>query len=50
LLPIQGDGADATSTHQFGTKLKSSDKVNRFLSGIDDVMKSRKAAARSSRS
>jgi hypothetical protein len=50
LLPIQGDGADATSTHQFASKLKSSDKINRFLSGIDDAMKSRKAATRSRRS
>lgn len=50
LLPIKGDTADATSALQFTTTLKSSDKVNKFLSGIENVMKSRKAGARASRS
>jgi ABC-type amino acid transport substrate-binding protein len=50
VLPIQGEGADASSPHQFATTLKASDKINKFLSGIEGVMKTRKAGARSSRS
>jgi ABC-type amino acid transport substrate-binding protein len=50
VLPITGKGPDASSTHQFAATLKSSDKINKFLSGIDSAMKTRKAAARSSRS
>lgn len=49
LLPIEGKGPDATSSHQFARRLKSSDKIIRFLSGIEDAMKSRKAAARTGR-
>jgi hypothetical protein len=41
LLPIEG-GADARVTPDpFTVRLKSSDKVNRFLGGIEDVMKPR---------
>jgi hypothetical protein len=50
VLPIKGDGPDAASAHQFAATLKSSDKINKFLSGIDNAMKTRKTAARSSRS
>jgi len=47
LLPIEGEGADTAqpgSASQFPTRLKSSDRVNRFLSGIEDVMKTRMSA------
>jgi hypothetical protein len=45
LLPIEGDGADARAVppHQFAATLKASDKVNRFLAGIEEVMKARPA-------
>jgi hypothetical protein len=46
VLPIQGEGADATSPHQFAAKLKSSDNVIRFLKGIEDAMKARTPGAR----
>ena len=50
LLPIEGEGADAraASQPQFTARLKSSDKVNRFLAGIEDAMKARPTAGRRS--
>jgi hypothetical protein len=49
LLPIEGKGPDApgVSKHQFAASLKSGDNVNRYLARIEDVMKSRRPAARS---
>jgi hypothetical protein len=46
-LPIEGDGADAhtASQPQFAARLKSSDKVNRFLAGIEELMRGRPASA-----
>jgi hypothetical protein len=46
LLPIEGKGADgrSKSTYQFAARLKSSDKINRFLAGIEDAMKTRPPA------
>ena len=44
LLPIEGERADAARpapAGQFAIRLKSSDRVNRFLAGIEDVMKTR---------
>jgi hypothetical protein len=42
LLPIEGKAdARVTSPDPFTARLKSSDKVNRFLAGIEDVMKTR---------
>jgi hypothetical protein len=43
LLPIEGKHAStpAASQHRFTARLKSSDRVNRFLAGIEDVMKAR---------
>ena len=47
LLPIEGDGADAPSAARppFDTRLKSSDKVNRFLARIEELMRTRPAAS-----
>ena len=47
LLPIEGDGADAgaASHPKFAAKLKSSDKVNRFLAGIEELMRARPASS-----
>ena len=46
LLPIEGDGADARapSQPQFAALLKSSDKVNRFLASIEEIMRVRPAS------
>jgi len=46
LLPIEGDGADAptTSQPQFAARLKASDKVNRFLASIEQMMQARPAS------
>lgn len=48
LLPIEGEGADASSAsqHQFTVRLKSTDKVNRYLAGIEDAMKARTTGGR----
>ena len=47
LLPIEGDGADAptASQPQFAARLKSSDKVNRFLASIEELMRVRPASS-----
>lgn len=47
LLPIEGDGADAraASQPQFAPMLKSSDKVNRFLGSIEEIMRVRQSGA-----
>jgi hypothetical protein len=47
LLPIEGDGADAraASQPQFAPTLKSSDKVNRFLGSIEEIMRVRQSGA-----
>lgn len=47
LLPIEGDGADArtASQPQFAARLKSSDKVNRFLASIEEIMRVRPASS-----
>ena len=47
LLPIEGDGADAraASHPQFAAQLKSSDKVNRFLASIEELMRGRPVSA-----
>lgn len=47
LLPIEGDGADARTAAQpqFAARLKSSDKVNRFLASIEDLMRVRPASS-----
>jgi hypothetical protein len=49
LVPIEGKGAAAHSAvrDQFTTRLKSTDKVNRFLGGIEEVMKTRLRSDRS---
>ncbi|HEU4893779.1 MAG TPA: hypothetical protein VFT47_19630 [Vicinamibacterales bacterium] len=46
LLPIEGDGADAhtASQPQFAATLKSSDKVNRFLASLEEIMRVRPAS------
>ena len=46
LLPIEGGGADAgaASQPQFAARLKSSDKVNRFLASIEEIMRVRPAS------
>jgi hypothetical protein len=47
LLPIEGDGADAhtASQPQFAKTLKSSDKVNRFLGSLEEIMRVRPASS-----
>jgi hypothetical protein len=47
LLPIEGDGADAGAPPlaQFAARLKSSDKVNRFLASIEEIMRARPASS-----
>jgi hypothetical protein len=47
LLPIEGDGADAPAASQppFAARLKSSDKVNRFLANIEEIMRVRPVPA-----
>jgi|SoiMetStandDraft_2_1073263.scaffolds.fasta_scaffold63825_2 hypothetical protein len=47
LLPIEGDGADAhtASQPQFAATLKSSDKVNRFLGSLEEIMRVRPASS-----
>ena len=47
LLPIEGDGLDAAaaSQPQFAARLKSSDKVNRFLASIEELMRGRPASS-----
>ena len=51
ILPIEGDGADARSpSHpKFAEKLKSSDKVNRFLASIEETMRARPASSSAQR-
>ena len=46
LLPIEGEGADAPTASQpkFAARLKSSDKVNRFLASIEELMQARPAS------
>lgn len=48
LLPIAAAGMRPASTDQFKVTLKSTDKVNRFLSEIENAMESRAKARRAS--
>jgi hypothetical protein len=47
LLPIEGDQADVHTASQprFAPRLKSSDKVNRLLAGIEELMQGRTASS-----